>query len=158
MTNDLQLAEDKHNLKTHFLNLLNPNDFSDCEGKCYTPIIEQSLSLVDRGGEAANKADNIAEKTHEEITFIEEREKLDGVPVTKFTTEDKELFDELLPKHYQGQDNEAQQRTVVNHEAMCFEFNAAARDEQSKPMGQRKRIFAKAAALLKWHHKNKNEN
>jgi len=38
---------------------------------------------------------------------------------------------------------------------MCFEFNAAARDEQSKPMGQRKRIFAKTAALLKEHHKNK---
>ena len=39
--------------------------------------------------------------------------------------------------------------------AMCFEFNAAAREEQSKPMGQRKRIFAKTAALLKEHHKSK---
>ena len=38
---------------------------------------------------------------------------------------------------------------------MCFEFNAAARDEQSKPMGQRKRIFAKTVALLKEHHKSK---
>jgi len=38
---------------------------------------------------------------------------------------------------------------------MCFEFNAAAREEQAKLMGQRKRIFAKTAALLKEHHKNK---
>ena len=155
MTNNLQLAEDKHNLETHFLDLLNPGDFSDCGGKCCTLIIKQSLSLVGSRGEDANKADDTAERTHEEITFIEEREKLDGVPVTKFTTEDKELFDELLPKHYQGQDNKAQRRTVVNHVAMCFEFNAAARDEQSKPMGQRKRIFAKTAALLKEHHKSK---
>ena len=101
-TNDLQLAEDKHNLETHFSGLLNPGDFIDCGGKCCTPIIKQSLSLVDSGGEDANKADDIAERTHEEITFIEERKKLDGVPVTKFTTEDKELFDELLPKHCQG--------------------------------------------------------
>jgi len=108
MTNDLQLAEDKHNLETHFSDLLNPGDFSDCGGKCYIPIVEQSLSLVHLGGEAANKADDTAERTHEEITFIEERENLDGVPVTKFTTEDKELFDELLPKHYQGQDDETQ--------------------------------------------------
>jgi len=64
--------------------------------------------LVDLGGEAANKADDIAERTSEEITFIKKREKLDGVPATKFATEDKELFDDLLPKHYQGQDNEAQ--------------------------------------------------
>ena len=108
MTNDLQLAEDKCNFESHFSDLLNPGYFSDCGGKCCTPIIKQSLSLVDSGGEDANKADDIAERTHEEITFIEEREKLDGVPVTKLTTEDKELFDELLPKHYQGQDNKAQ--------------------------------------------------
>jgi len=38
---------------------------------------------------------------------------------------------------------------------MCFEFNATAREEQSKPMGQRKRFFAKTAALLKEHHKSK---
>ena len=101
-TNGLQLAEDKHNLETHFSDLLNPGDFSDCGGKCCTPVIKQSLSLVDWGGEDANKADDTEERTHEEITFVEEREKLDGVPVTKSTTEDKELFDELLPKHYQG--------------------------------------------------------
>ena len=39
--------------------------------------------------------------------------------------------------------------------AMCFEFNAAAREEQSKPTRQRKRFFAKTAALLKEHHKSK---
>ena len=102
MTHDLQLAEDKHNLETHFLDLLNPGDFSGCGGERCTPVIEQSLSLVDLGGEAANKADDMAERTSEEITFIKAREKLDGMPVTKFAAEDKELFDDPLPKHYQG--------------------------------------------------------
>ena len=67
------------------------------------------VSVVDLGGEAANKTDNMEERTSEEITFPEEREKLDGVPMTKFATEDKELFDGLLPKHCQGQDDKAQQ-------------------------------------------------
>ena len=44
---------------------------------------------------------------------------------------------------------------AVNHIAMCIEFNATAREEHSKSIGQWKKIFAKPTALLKEHHKNK---